>query len=99
MDNEIDRSVESYQNGSHVIAANAFPGFLGDEVVQKCFNGLFISSTFGFEQVLHLVDQSVRILNILFPNTITSHEDELVLLRPVEFQNIRVTGDHLIFVS
>jgi hypothetical protein len=72
-------SVESDQDGGHVIASEAGHGIPGEQFIEQFLHDGFVLFLFA-EFFAYQVDQSLAVLYVPLPYPITPHHYELVLL-------------------
>ena len=90
--------LEANQDAGHVIAADTLPCVLGQEQVQYIANNLGQLFLY-FQLALQYINQALAIIHVALPNTITAHDNKLVIsLISRDFLDVGFTDDKLLVV-
>lgn len=90
--------VKFYEDPGHIVAAHLLRGVLGHQEVQQLRNhSLHILAAFAL--LNYFVNHPLAVVYIFFPNAVTAHNYELVVLGPVRDRNVGLADDQLLIVG
>ena len=90
-------SREPNEDGRHVVTSDSFLGILGEQKVKHVFHEsllIFLVPKVGPYRIY----ESLAVIYVALPDSITSHQDELISSLPIKLPNVRLTCYHLFVV-
>ena len=89
---------ECYKNGTHVVAANSLAGVSGYQTLHQILKNLDLVS-FPPAVLANLLDHSLVVVHIPFPNSIAAAQNELIFSAPLKLFYVRFARYHLLVVG
>ena len=89
---------EGHKDSTHVVAADSLAGVSGYQSLHQILKNLDLVS-FPPAVFANLIDHSLVVVHIPFPNPIAAAQNELIFSAPLEFFDVRFACYHLLVVG